>query len=845
VVKYCQYKDFLGALRKLYQMGGSYQKAAEKVQAVIGRATIKEDPFSGVKLTKHGESRIRHCVKYDLEEYCRLVTIQDNGCCAFVFVGKHEDCERWIESNKGLRLTATGELEITSAFQSSDIYRSETRISSDTDWSNGFLFEKIPARYYDRICRGVERSLLVKFERLQSISSDDEILELACAMDDAKRNTVFYDVFSLLRKGDVIEAKKRIDLFTNDVQLVETLPQPTVQALEAGENFIELSAFEPEIIEHFMKSATFQQWMLFMHPDQKKIVEKLRTGPARLSGVSGSGKTCVVVKRAIYLAQKYPRERILVLTLNKALAKLIDDLINFACPGSRGPITVRSFWQLCQDELHKFEPGNRKLYDEITWKTNEHISEIWDEFYHCRLNNEDAAILFPVHQSLLSQGIFPKDYLKQEFDYIRSALPRERRQEYLSMEREGRTVKFERRFREMILAGLSAWEDKMQFVGVVDYLGLSAALHKHLARIRPEFRCILVDEVQDFGTIELEIIRKLATEREDDIFLCGDVAQQVYTKHHVPSAAGMNIIGRSQSIRRNYRNSREILEAAHQVLKTNIPDAIKGNRDYEILEPEFANFSTPRPLLLSASCVEEEFTCAYGYLRSQDDAPSRKTCIALCGYSLRDVKEIGETLKVPVLDGTTNIDSAGLFLSDLEQSKGFEFDSMCVVNCNHGIIPDPNLPEEESYRELFKLYVAMTRAKRELIVSHSRNRSSFFENCEDKFIQSTWAEHAPGQAIPNFRLPASTNRRTEELYQHENYMGLTGKEFLYTKKAVGVPIELQNKLLEHITGIDKTSEGKQVEWRDIRHALNFHRPDVLLNLFGRETYPKFVNLFRI
>jgi hypothetical protein len=95
-VKYIQYSDFPSALRNLFQSGGNYQKAAIKVQAMIGRAILEEDPFLGIKLTKHGENRIPHCVKYDLEEYCRLITVQDNGCCAFVFVGKHADCDRWI-----------------------------------------------------------------------------------------------------------------------------------------------------------------------------------------------------------------------------------------------------------------------------------------------------------------------------------------------------------------------------------------------------------------------------------------------------------------------------------------------------------------------------------------------------------------------------------------------------------------------------------------------------------------------------------------------------------------------------------------------------------------------------
>ena len=336
--------------------------------------------------------------------------------------------------------------------------------------------------------------------------------------------------------------------------------------------------------------------------------------------------------------------------------------------------------------------------------------------------------------------------MKQEFDYIRSALPLDRRHEYLSLDREGRSEPFDKRFREMILTGLTAWEEKMHFVGVIDYLGLSAALHKYLTRIEPRYRCVLVDEVQDFGTIELEIIRKIAKESENDIFLCGDIAQQVYTKHHRPVSAGLNITGRSSTIRRNYRNSHEILHAAHQVLSANLTEGIKKNKDFEILQPEYANFSTPKPLLLRAGNVSEEFTSAYNYyLAIQNDDTRQKSCIALCGYSLKDVKEVGSALRLQVLDGTTNIDDGSLFLSDLEQSKGFEFDSMCIVNCNGSVIPDPNLPVDEWYRELFKLYVAMTRAKRELIISHSQGMSSFIEKCVGSFVQANWSEHSRNQ----------------------------------------------------------------------------------------------------
>ncbi len=685
-------------------------------------------------------------------------------------------------------------------------------------------------------------SILREFDKLESIATEEDIFELACEIPDIDQANAFHDVFLLLRAGDVIGAKNRIDLYSNQLTLVETLPKAVTAELTAGDSFIDLQHLDPGIIEHFIKSKSFQDWMLYMHPEQQKLVERNFNGPARLSGVSGSGKTCVVVRRAIHLAQKYPGEQVLVLTLNKALAKLINDLIEYACHANRKNIEVKSFWEFCQEQLKQLEPLNDKAYDDITWKTNEHITDIWSEYYQCEANNDDAAVLIPVHQSLLSRNVFPKDYLRQEFDYVRSAVPVEKRSDYLGMEREGRALSFERSFRSQILKGLHSWEAKMAFVGVTDYLGLSSALHRHLSEIKPQYRCVLVDEVQDFGTIELEIVRKLAPEQENDIFLCGDIAQQVYTKHHKPLIAGLNITGRSHVIRRNYRNSREILDAAFTVLTQNLATGATKNVDFEVLEPEYSNFSTPKPLLLSADMLSEEFGSAFNYLQAQDTR--LKMCIVICGYGLKDVKEIGAALNLQVLDGTTNIDNGHVFLSDLEQAKGFEFDSVCIVNCAHRVIPDPDLPSEESYRELSKLYVAMTRAKRELILSYSGTTSAFLANAVDKFTHGKWSEHAPQRQIEQFVFPdVVAIQRTKETWNGRQLVDLTGEEFIYTRAAIGVSVELQNKLLEHITGIDKAIDGRQVQWKTINHALYFPRQDYLTRLFGPETYKRFRELF--
>lgn len=842
-MKYFIYKDFRDAVAILYQKGGIYQKAADKVYAVLGKVDKKiedSDPMQGLSLTDHGESRIKHCLKYELGGGCRLVTICDNGIHVLCFVGKHEDTDAWLDKNRGLSLTLNEKNQLTEVFCSEDITIEDRRINTDAGRSTELLIKKISERHLNRISADIPWSLLNKFAALKSGATEEEIMEIACEIPDKEKQNLFFDVFSQLRNDDKEGAKRSIEVYLENLLPVSSASAVVIEGIEAGDSFIDIDDLTPELFEHFVKTAPFQKWMLFMHPDQRKIVERDFNGPAKLVGVSGSGKTCIIVKRAVHLAQQYPNDRILVLTLNKSLAALIESLINHVCQQKdRQRIEVYSFWKFCQIKLHNFEPQNKKIYKEITWKTNEHIDEVWTEFYECKLNNEDANILSPVNKSLLTRSVFPKDYMRQEFDWIRSALPSKKRSNYLAIERGGRTEPFTKEFREVILKGLDAWEEKMEFVGVIDYLGLSNALHKYLKEMRPEYRCILVDEVQDFGTVELEIIRRLVSEEENDIFLCGDVAQQVYSKHHKLREAGINVIGRSLSIKKNYRNSREILGAAYAVLQSNVDFTKLKNDDFEILEPEYANFSTPKPLILNAANLDKEFGSCYNYLKKNLE-PGQKACISICGYSIYDIKGMGEKLGLPVLDGNANVDSHNIFLSDLEQTKGFEFDTVCIINCNQTVIPNPTFPKDEWYREILKFYVAMTRAKLSLIISYSTGLSEIINKSKAYFNESSWREHEAESLIVDFEMPLPMVIKNET---NRSFLGMNGEEFLYTKKAVGISKELCEKFSSLITGTNLKRDGRPREWRTIGDALKETDFPAVVQRFGPQTYQDFKKLF--
>jgi len=113
-----------------------------------------------------------------------------------------------------------------------------------------------------------------------------------------------------------------------------------------------------------------------------------------------------------------------------------------------------------------FEPENKLYYEDVTWKLGEHVDEIFREYYRCWSNNHDAEVLLPLHKSLTARGVSGETYIRQELDWIRSAVPALRRNEYLSLERKSRKFPISADRRRDLLKGLDGWEAKMRAVGL-------------------------------------------------------------------------------------------------------------------------------------------------------------------------------------------------------------------------------------------------------------------------------------------------------------------------------------------------------------------------------------------
>jgi superfamily I DNA/RNA helicase len=75
-------------------------------------------------------------------------------------------------------------------------------------------------------------------------------------------------------------------------------------------------------VEELERALAFpwDRWTVFLHPDQRELVERGWQGPARVSGSAGTGKTIVALHRAAHLARRHPGARVLLTTFSDTLA---------------------------------------------------------------------------------------------------------------------------------------------------------------------------------------------------------------------------------------------------------------------------------------------------------------------------------------------------------------------------------------------------------------------------------------------------------------------------------------------------------------------------------------------
>jgi hypothetical protein len=186
------------------------------------------------------------------------------------------------------------------------------------------------------------------------------------------------------------------------------------------------------------------------------------------------------------------------------------------------------------------------------------------------------------------------------------------------------------------------------------------------------------------------------------------------------------------------------------------------------------------------------------------------------------VRQLGpnERCGVTALDGTYDPASDYLVFCDLEQTKGYEFDTLIIIQCTDGVLPPHDAPKEEAFRASCKLYVAMTRARRELILSFHNAVSPWIDEVSSTIGTALWSEverldPALLQGIPQILSEFEPDKNIEDIGK------LTGAQFIYTAHALGLSLEAQDKLIDLVDGRGMLAAGGggRLKWQNMRSLL--------------------------
>jgi len=242
----------------------------------------------------------------------------------------------------------------------------------------------------------------------------------------------------------------------------------------------------------------------------------------------------------------------------------------------------------------------------------------------------------------------------------------------------------------------------------------------------------------------------------------------------------------------------------------------------EILDPQYANRSLSEPLLLKANSLSEEITYAKKHMEDLcAQNLNHNGCIVFAGFKNTEVKAYSKKIGIPVLDGNLDPLNEPIVISDLEQAKGYEFDTVIILNCEAGVLPQDGIQEDEVYRSACQFYVAMTRAKNDLYLSFHAEPSRWLKNTQ-KIHRVDWSMVEEIRGLRLMDVPMKLFERHDPTDHMDIFSGMTGLEFIYTPSACGLTVEQQSKLIELVDGrgLFSSSQKINVKWRDMRTLIS-------------------------
>jgi superfamily I DNA/RNA helicase len=255
----------------------------------------------------------------------------------------------------------------------------------------------------------------------------------------------------------------------------------------------------------------------------------------------------------------------------------------------------------------------------------------------------------------------------------------------------------------------------------------------------PLYDFIVVDEVQDLSYAQMRFVAALGAHRQDSLFLCGDLGQRIFQLPFSWKALGVDIRGRSFTLRVNYRTSHQIRAQADKLLDAEFTDA-DGNAEKR--NNPISVFNGPMPEIRHCGSLDEERDAVAKWLaarRAQNVSPREMAVFVRSEAEIpRAVAALEKArLSYAILDNDMDIPQDKATIAVMHLAKGLEFCVVAVMACDAEIIPSQqrieDMGEDTDLEDVYNterqlLYVSCTRARDFLFISGVKPTSEFLDD---------------------------------------------------------------------------------------------------------------------
>lgn len=522
-----------------------------------------------------------------------------------------------------------------------------------------------------------------------------------------------YEALEWLTEG--IPFKEVLDLVKADEEETASSAKDLASALDKPQNKQFFAVVENEEELRSILEAPLEKWRVFLHPRQRRIVEREVHGASRVIGAAGTGKTVVAMHRAKKLASKLSgREQILFTTFTRNLAADIRDNLSKICTTEEmRHIKVQNLDAWVAEFLEGNGYNMRIVYDGAD---SHPIRDAW----------EDAMT------EAGAEAEFELCFYEEEWNRVIVAQEAFTLPLYAKASRTGRGTRLDRRGRMKVWKVIECYQDYMKEKGWRDINMAMYECRQLLQKTTKDamYKHIVVDEGQDFSTNAFKLLRTLAgEEHDDDIFIVGDAHQRIYKNHAVLSRCGINVRGRSSILHVNYRTTEEIHKAAFGVLAGVSFDDLDGadadSRSISLTHGE-------KPVVRKFKTATAEFA----YLQEKIEeltaqgVPASDIClVARTNSYVSDYAKRLQGAGIPFFelkrDAMDDREKPGVRLATMHRVKGLEFQYVFIVAANERVLPlaqaidhtDAIAEKETETGEKCLLYVAMTRAQKGVFIT--------------------------------------------------------------------------------------------------------------------------------